>query len=207
MRIVLAAAFVSLGLLSASSARAQKPASEPAKTDHPASPPSPAPAPSPTHTAPQPTHTEPGRVTGPGRTDTSKNSKISPAPQPADPDRLPRVPRAHPVGPEKIKGTDNAQLRKPAGRGQTTLVGNMTSPAVVRRMPGVFWPSPMTIQQGEPLAAALSGASADVSGTFSYSPGLGYVPPKGDCAVSIQFEPSDLVHYSPSSATVVVRVQ
>lgn len=133
----------------------------------------------------------------------------SPPSKHTEPDRPPRVPRANPVKPEQAAKPEKTRLDRTSvqARAEASKAPAPSQEAVARKMPVVFWPSPMTIHLGEPLAGALSGASADVPGTFTYSPGLSYIPQRGSCAVSVDFHPSDPTHYSSASALVVVTVQ
>jgi len=193
-----------LVLFASRPAWSQKPAADPAKpaaTQTPASPPShaePAPA--------QPSHSpSPSRPESPNTGETRH-----PNPPTANPEHLPKAPKANPVKPEKADQPRNVSLRNSRKIGKSTLTSKAAQAsgqqAIVTEMPVVFWPSPMTIHQGESLAGALAGASASVPGTFIYAPALSYVPPQGNCDVVIQFSPADPIHYLSASATVVVTV-
>ena len=211
MKISLAAPALCLWLLAAGTLWAQKPASDRPKTDHSASS-SKASSPAPTHAEPAPPpHPDPGRPTAPDRREMPKSGQAkAPAPPIVDPNSLPKVPRAYPVKPEKADQSKNVTLKKVARAGKVepakTVALSHPPQAIMRQFPMVLWPSPMTIRQGQPLADALKGASADVMGTFTYLPDLTYVPPQGQCAVSIHFDPADTVHYFSASATVWVTV-
>ncbi|MGA2217165.1 MAG: hypothetical protein ABSG51_03715 [Terracidiphilus sp.] len=78
---------------------------------------------------------------------------------------------------------------------------------LVRRIPIVTWADPAPIKQGQPLTGRELDAITSVSGTLIYTPGPGYVPPRGSCTLSVQFIPNDSKRYDTASATAVVQVE
>jgi hypothetical protein len=207
--------FACLTLTATSLIWAQKPANEPPKPDHSATSPSTPPPAAPSH-ASLPTTQAPGPTATPNHAPRTENPKPPDSGKTHLPNRpivnppvLPKEPKANPVGPDKIRRSklerpSPKELQKPVPAANSAVLHARQAIAPV--MPNVFWPSPMTIHQGQPLADALTGASAEVPGTFSYSPGPAYVPPQGECVVSISFLPVDTARYYSVSATVRVRV-
>lgn len=60
--------------------------------------------------------------------------------------------------------------------------------------------------QGTPLSAAQLDATANVAGTFVYSPASGTVLPAGSQTLSVTFTPADATHYTSASTSVVLSV-
>jgi hypothetical protein len=141
----------------------------------------------------------------------SDKSKSPPAPASSHAQPQPaKIPKANPTHPEKpqTQKPENASKAKRLDKAAEAAAAAVPRAPVTDalKIPMVMWPSPMTIHQGEPLAHALKGSSADVLGSFTYLPPLSYVPPRGRCAVHIRFDPEDPQHYKPDSATVWVDV-
>jgi hypothetical protein len=111
------------------------------------------------------------------------------------------------VNPAKRVSAAEPKAARVAGKSQPGVGSAAAAGGVVPVFPSVFWPSPMAIRQGDSLADALPGATADVAGAFIYTPALSYLPPKGECAVSIAFNPADPRRYLPAYATVSVTVR
>ncbi len=66
--------------------------------------------------------------------------------------------------------------------------------------PVIAWAPPAPIQQGTAITAAQLDATANVPGTFSYSPSVGTVPPVGIETLTATFAPSDMTDYMPATA-------
>jgi hypothetical protein len=66
--------------------------------------------------------------------------------------------------------------------------------------PGITWAPPSAIQQGTALSAMQLNATANVPGTFSYSPAAGTVPPVGTQTLTATFTPSDATDYVSATA-------
>jgi alpha-tubulin suppressor-like RCC1 family protein len=77
---------------------------------------------------------------------------------------------------------------------------------VSRAVPVVTWNAPASIQAGRPLSAAELNATANVPGTFAYSPPAGAVLPIGSQTLHVTFTPADVVNFSPveQQATILV---
>ncbi len=66
--------------------------------------------------------------------------------------------------------------------------------------PGITWAPPSAIQQGTALSAAQLNATANVPGTFAYSPAAGTVPQAGAQSLTVTFTPSDATDYVSATA-------
>ncbi len=66
--------------------------------------------------------------------------------------------------------------------------------------PVITWPPPSAIQQGTAISATQLDATANVAGTFSYSPAAGTVPPAGTQPLTVTFTPSDTTDYMSVTA-------
>ena len=87
------------------------------------------------------------------------------------------------------------------GGGSTTTVTHVTQVT-----PVITWPTPAAISQGTPLSATQLDATANVAGTFAYSPAAGTVLAAGNQALSVTFTPTDTVDYTTASASVTLQV-
>jgi hypothetical protein len=75
-------------------------------------------------------------------------------------------------------------------------------------MPTLTWPAPSPITYGTALGAAQLDASANVPGTFSYSPAAGTVLLANPTqTLTVIFRPTDAIHYMSASAMVSLNVQ
>jgi uncharacterized repeat protein (TIGR01451 family) len=81
--------------------------------------------------------------------------------------------------------------------------GFVVSPAV----PTIRWATPAAITYGTALGATQLDATANVPGTFSYSPSAGTVPGPGTDTLTAIFSPTDSADYAsvPSSTTITVN--
>jgi phosphopantothenate synthetase len=78
---------------------------------------------------------------------------------------------------------------------------------VVQVTPVVTWPTPADITYPAPLGAAELDATADVPGTFEYTPAAGTVLDAGaGQTLAVTFTPADTVQYTTASATVAINV-
>ncbi|MCM0084402.1 cadherin-like beta sandwich domain-containing protein [Geomonas sp. Red32] len=79
---------------------------------------------------------------------------------------------------------------------------------VQRGTPVVTWVAPAPIVYGTSLSSAQLNASANVAGTFSYSPAAGTMPAAGNAqTLTATFTPADGASFSPVTATVAIDVQ
>ena len=77
---------------------------------------------------------------------------------------------------------------------------------VNRVTPTITWATPAPIGYGTPLSSAQLNASANVPGTFVYTPAAGTVLSPGNQLLSVVFTPSDSTDYNQASAQVTVLV-
>jgi sugar lactone lactonase YvrE len=70
----------------------------------------------------------------------------------------------------------------------------------------ITWSTPAPIAYGTALSGAQLNATANVPGTFSYSPGTGAVLGAGTQSLSVMFTPSDSIDYSSASSSVLLQV-
>jgi hypothetical protein len=72
--------------------------------------------------------------------------------------------------------------------------------------PTITWPTPVPIAYGTPLSGTQLDASANVAGTFVYTPPAGTVLGAGSQTLSVLFTPTDTVDYTTATANVVLVV-
>jgi len=75
-----------------------------------------------------------------------------------------------------------------------------------KQTPVVTWAAPAAITQGSALSATQLDATANVSGSFTYSPALGTVLPAGTSTLTASFTPADTTTYNTATATVSLVV-
>ena len=76
---------------------------------------------------------------------------------------------------------------------------------VAQQTPVVTW-NPAAVVYGSPLSAAQLNATANVPGTFVYTPAIGSVLGAGNQTLSVQFVPDDAVNFSAVSSTASINV-
>src|SRR6185436_5045997 len=73
--------------------------------------------------------------------------------------------------------------------------------------PILSWPQPAAIVHGTPLGAAQLNATANIPGTFTYSPAAGTVLNAGGSqTLTATFTPADSANYSNGSVTSTIDV-
>jgi N-acetylneuraminic acid mutarotase/DNA-binding beta-propeller fold protein YncE len=79
----------------------------------------------------------------------------------------------------------------------------------VKGAPVITWPTPLAILVGTPLSSTQLNATANVPGSFVYTPGAGTVLSAGWQTLSVTFTPSDTADYNTvtTSVTLVVYAQ
>lgn len=77
---------------------------------------------------------------------------------------------------------------------------------VVKATPAVSWPAPSAIIFGTALSAAQLDATANVAGSFTYSPAAGTVLSAGSQTLSVTFTPSNSTDYNSVTTTVTLTV-
>ena len=95
---------------------------------------------------------------------------------------------------------------------QSAIISSSTQSAVasavytITALPSITWATPTAINYQVALSATQLNATASVSGTFTYSPGAGAVLKAGNQTLAVTFTPTDLVDFSPTTATVILTV-
>lgn len=79
-------------------------------------------------------------------------------------------------------------------------------PTPAKVTPSISWAQPASITNPTPLSATQLDATANVSGTFSYSPTAGTVLPTGTQTLSTTFTPADTADYNTATASVTITV-
>jgi hypothetical protein len=77
---------------------------------------------------------------------------------------------------------------------------------IAKATPVIVWPTPAAIPSGSALGSAQLNATANVPGTFVYTPPAGTVPASGNNTLSVAFTPTDSADYTAASAQVVLAV-
>ena len=72
--------------------------------------------------------------------------------------------------------------------------------------PVITWPAPAPIAYSFPVTSTQLNATANVPGTFSYSPSSGTLLPAGERTLSVTFTPTDTVNYNAITATRTLTV-
>src|SRR5262249_28979839 len=75
-----------------------------------------------------------------------------------------------------------------------------------RGTPSITWADPAAITYGTPLSAAQLDATADVAGSFAYSPDFGAVLTAGSHSLSVTFTPADAANYNGVTRTATRAV-
>jgi hypothetical protein len=96
--------------------------------------------------------------------------------------------------------TDTADYNNASG--QVTLVVNTGG----KTTPIITWPTPAPITYGTPLSGAQLNATANVPGTFVYSPKAGTILGGGAQTLTATFTPSNTTLYNTATATVILQV-
>ena len=86
------------------------------------------------------------------------------------------------------------------------LIGSVTKKAP-KATPVITWSNPTDIVYGTPLSSTQLNATADVPGTFVYTPALGTIL-NADAShdLVVDFTPDDLINYTATSMTVQITV-
>jgi glucuronoarabinoxylan endo-1,4-beta-xylanase len=84
---------------------------------------------------------------------------------------------------------------------------SLTVTAVAKTMPTITWATPAPIVAGTALSSTQLDATANVDGTFSYSPAAGTVESTpGSVTLSVTFTPTDTTTYSTATGSVSLTV-
>lgn len=92
--------------------------------------------------------------------------------------------------------------------GDTTYSGSQSNTVDLNgtRVPLISWSAPASIVYGTPLSAGQLNATANVQGTFVYSPAAGTVLTAGTQTLTVTFTPTDATDYVAATATVQLVV-
>ena len=77
---------------------------------------------------------------------------------------------------------------------------------VLPATPAITWNNPTDITYGTPLSATQLNASANVPGTFTYTPQSGVVLNAGSRTLHVDFTPTNLTNYTTAAKDVTIRV-
>jgi hypothetical protein len=83
---------------------------------------------------------------------------------------------------------------------------NVVPVPITQTAPAITWPQPAAVTFGSALSSTQLNATANVPGTFLYTPPAGTVLPVGLDALSVSFTPSDTTHYANATATNNITV-
>ena len=81
-----------------------------------------------------------------------------------------------------------------------------TNVLVSQATPVIQWAAPSSIVSGTALSSAQLNATANVAGSFTYSPAAGTVLPVGNSTLNVTFTPSNATNYTQISASTSVTV-
>jgi hypothetical protein len=106
-------------------------------------------------------------------------------------------------------GTHNITCTATDGANNTGALTGSTNTATIMiaiTPPVVTWTMPSAITYGTPLSATQLNATANVPGTFAYTPASGAVLNVGSQKLSVTFTPTDTTNYSTAIASVTLVV-
>jgi gliding motility-associated-like protein len=85
-----------------------------------------------------------------------------------------------------------------------SITGRTALISVTKATPIVTWSTPLPIKINEPLSSTQLNATADVPGTFTYTPGIGSsFATAGTYTLRVSFTPSDAINYNSVPSTEV----
>jgi hypothetical protein len=102
-----------------------------------------------------------------------------------------------------VSDTANYQVLVTNVYGSTNVVATLT---VLKAIPSLTWTNPVTIPYGTALSTAQLNASANVPGTFVFSPPAGTVLNAGSNSLSVVFTPRDAANFSSATDAVSIVV-
>jgi hypothetical protein len=114
---------------------------------------------------------------------------------------------APPAGTILPTGTSTLSVTfTPADAANYTSASATVSIVVTKAAPAIAWPAPAPIVYGTPLSSAQLNATANVAGSFTYSPAAGTVLNAGTQTLTAQFTPADTANFASASASVSLVV-
>jgi hypothetical protein len=94
-----------------------------------------------------------------------------------------------------------------AGYATFTAAPQVTQNITISKLAtAITWGTPAAITYGTTLSTTQLNATANVAGTFAYTPALGTIPGAGTQQLSVTFTPTDTTNYSSQVATVNLTV-
>lgn len=112
--------------------------------------------------------------------------------------------------------TYNGSTTAPVNAGTYTVAATVTDPrysgsasgtlVTAKATPVVTWNTPAAITSGTALSISQLNASANVAGSFIYTPAAGSVPTVGNNTLLVAFAPDDTINYTGASASVTLTV-
>lgn len=123
-----------------------------------------------------------------------------------------------PAGLEGLSVTYDGAAKAPTDAGSYAVVASLVNDnyeapeangtlVIDRAAPAIIWADPADITYGTPLGGAQLSATADVPGTFNYTPAAGTVLHAGQGqTLSVTFVPADAANYQTASATARIDV-
>ena len=94
----------------------------------------------------------------------------------------------------------------PADTADYKTVTASTSITVGQAAPVLSWNAPASIVQGTALSGAQLDATANIPGSFTYSPDLGTIPATGNTVLQVVFTPNDSADYQTATAYTTLNV-
>jgi hypothetical protein len=109
-----------------------------------------------------------------------------------------------PTGTQQLAATFTPS--NPTDYASATAQNTVTVTAASKSAPNITWNTPAPIQYGTALSNVQLNATANVPGTFTYTPAAGTVPQAGSQKLTATFTPSDTTTYSVATSTVQLAV-
>jgi hypothetical protein len=103
-------------------------------------------------------------------------------------------------------GSNIITARSWAGGNYSTNTSSSITQLVSAGTPVITWPAPVAIVHGTKLSATQLDATANVAGTFAYSPAAGTAPTLGSNTLSVTFTPTNTTDYTTATASVPLTV-
>ncbi|HVA51251.1 MAG TPA: FG-GAP-like repeat-containing protein, partial [Pirellulales bacterium] len=117
---------------------------------------------------------------------------------------------AYTIAAGTVLGAGNGQTESvtfaPTGTADYTTATGSVTVNVNQATPTINWATPAAITYGTALSGTQLDATANVPGSFSYSPAAGTVLGAGQQALSVTFTPTDTTDYTTATGSVMLAV-